>query len=99
MINKKKSLWKELEEGFGGGSKFRILLHLALHPEKAHTKYALVKATGVRTTAVGEYLRILVEMGWVKEYSFTPKTYQINTDHEIIKHFLEFLKKIRHPDR
>ena len=95
MINKKRNLRRELEEGFGGGSKFRILLHLALHPEETYTKYALVKATGVRTTSVGEQLKILVEMGWVKEYPFTPKTYQINMDHEIVKSFLEFLGKIR----
>jgi len=98
VTNKKRNLWRELEEGFGGGSKFRILLHLALHPEEAYTKYALVKATGVRTTSVGEQLKILVEMGWVKEYPFAPKTYQINMDHEIIKSFLEFLGKIKRLD-
>jgi len=99
VINKKKDLWRDLEEGFGGGSKFRVLLHLALHPEEAYTKYALVKATGVRTTSVGEHLKTLVEMEWVKEYPFTPKTYQINTDHEIVRYFLEFLRKIRHLDQ
>jgi len=94
-MNRKRDLWRELEEGFGGGSRFRILLHLALHPEEAHTKYALVKATGVRTPSVGEQLKTLVEMRWVKEYPFTPKTYQINMDHEIVKCFVEFLEKIR----
>ena len=95
MINNKRNIWEDLEDGFGGGSRFRILLHLALHPEKAYTKYALVKATGLRTPSVGEQLRILVNMGWVKEYPFTPRTYQINADHEIVKCFLEFLEKIR----
>jgi len=99
MRNKKRNLWKELEDGFGGGSKFRILLHLALHPDKAHTKYALVKATGVRTPSVGEQLKTLVEIGWVKEYPFMPKTYQINMDNEIVECFLRFLEKIRHMDR
>jgi len=99
MINKKRNLWKKLEDGFGGGSKFRILLHLALHPEEAYTKYALVKATGLRTPSVGEQLKTLVEMGWVKEYPFMPKTYQINTNNEIVECFLEFLRKIKHIDR
>ena len=98
-MNKKRSLWKDLEEGLGGGSKFRILLHLALHPNEAYTKYGLVKATGVRTTSAGEYLKTLVEMGWIKEYPFTPKTYQINIDHEIVKCFLEFLEKIKRLDK
>ena len=95
MINNKRNICGDLEDGFGGGSRFRILLHLALHPEKAYTKYALVKATGLRTPSVAEQLRILVDMGWVKEYPFTPRTYQINADHEIVKCFLEFLEKIR----
>jgi DNA-binding IclR family transcriptional regulator len=85
----------ELEEAFGGGTKFRVLLHLALHPESAYTKYALVKATGLRTPSVSEHLSVLVKMGWVKEYPFSPKTYQINSENEIIKSFLEFLAKIR----
>ena len=95
MKGKKRSLWKDLEDGFGGGSRFRILLHLALHPEEAHTKYALVKATGVRTPSVEEQLKTLVNMGWVKEYPFTPKTYQINKEHKIVRAFMEFLEKIR----
>jgi len=97
-MSRKRDLWRELEEGFGGGTKFRILLHLALHPDETYTKYGLVKATGVRTTSVGEQLKTLVKMGWIKEYPFTPKTYQINMDHEIVKYFLEFLRKIKRPD-
>jgi len=95
MMNKRRELWRELEEAFGGGSRFRILLHLALHPEEAYTKYALVKATGVRTPSVEGQLKTLVEMGWVKEYPFTPRTYQINMEHETVKCFVEFLEKIR----
>ena len=98
-MSKKRNLWRELEEGFGGGSKFRILLHLALHPNETHTKYGLVKATGVRTPSVGDQLKTLLEMGWIKEYPLTPKTYQINMDHEIVKCFLEFLEKIKRIDR
>jgi len=95
----KRSLLKELEDGFGGRGRFRVLLHLALHPDKAYTKYALVKATGVRTTTVGRQLKILAEMNWVKEYPLTPKTYQINKDHELVKCFLEFLRKIKSLDQ
>ena len=98
-MNRKRNLWRELEEGFGGETRFRILLYLALHPDDTYTKYGLVKATGVRTTSVGEHLKTLVEMGWIKEYPFTPKTYQINVEHEIVKHFLEFLEKISRLNR
>ncbi|MCD6089777.1 helix-turn-helix domain-containing protein [Candidatus Bathyarchaeota archaeon] len=94
-MSKRRNIWRELEVGFGGGSKFRILLHLALHPREAHTKYSLVRATGLRTPTVGEYLKTLVELGWVKEYPFTPRTYQINADHAIIRCFIDFLEKIK----
>ncbi|MEM1586716.1 MAG: hypothetical protein QXX99_00455 [Candidatus Bathyarchaeia archaeon] len=45
----RRGILEELELGFGGGKKFRVLVHLALNPDKAFTKYALAKATGLRT--------------------------------------------------
>jgi len=98
-MSKRRNIWRELEVGFGGGSKFRILLHLALHPKEAHTKYSLVKATGLRTPTVGEHLKTLVELGWVKEYPFTPRTYQINMDHAVVRYFIDFLEKIKNVKR
>jgi len=94
VTEKKRAIWRDLEEAFGG-SKFRILLYLGLHPENAYTRYALVKATGLRTPTVGKHLSLLVKMGWVREYPFSPKTYQINTGNEIVKCFLEFLERIK----
>jgi hypothetical protein len=99
MKTKDQSIWEELELGFGGGSKFRVLLHLILNPKKAFTKYALVKATGLRTTSVNSQLKTLLELNWVKEYSFTPRTYQINLENEVVNHVLEFFQKIKHIGR
>ncbi len=96
MKAKDRSVWKQLELGFGGGSKFRVLLHLALNPKEAFTKYALVKATGLRTPSVESQLKTLVELGWAKEYSFTPKTYQVNAESEIVKLILELLQRARY---
>jgi hypothetical protein len=96
MKPKERSIWEELESGFGAGSKFRVLLHLALNPKEACTKYALVKATGLRTPSVESQLKALLELNWVKEYSFTPKTYQINIENEAVKQLLEFFQKIRY---
>jgi len=98
-MNKRRNIWRELEDGFGGGSKFRILLHLALHPKEAYTKYSLVRVTGLRTPTVGEHLKTLVKLGWVKEYPFTPRTYQINMDHAVVRHFIDFLEKIKNVKR
>ncbi len=96
MKTKERTIWEELESGFGGGGQFRVLLHLALKPDEVFTKYALVKATGLRTPSVNSQLKTLLELNWVTKYPFTPTTYQINTDNQVIKHLLEFFGKIRH---
>ncbi|MCW4019815.1 MAG: hypothetical protein NWF14_01090 [Candidatus Bathyarchaeota archaeon] len=95
MKNKERTIWQELELGFGG-SRFRILLQLALNPKEPFTKYALVKATGLRSPTVDSQLKVLLELNWIKEYPFTPKTYQINPQNEVVKHILGLLQKIRH---
>lgn len=93
---KKRTIWEELELGFGGGRQFRVLLHLALNPAQVFTKYALVKATGLRTPSVDSQLKALLQLNWVKQYTFTPTTYQINLETEVVKHLLEFLEKAKH---
>ncbi|MEM1507685.1 MAG: hypothetical protein QW294_04195 [Candidatus Bathyarchaeia archaeon] len=89
------NIWEELELGLGGGKKLRVLIHLALNPDRAFTKYALAKYTGLRTPSVDRRLKILVDLGWVKENRFKPKTYQINTENEAVKALLEFLAAIK----
>ncbi|MEM1606781.1 MAG: winged helix-turn-helix domain-containing protein [Candidatus Bathyarchaeia archaeon] len=88
-------VWRELELGLGGGKRLRVLIHLALNPDKAFTKYALAKHTGLRTPSVDRRLKILVELGWVKENKFKPKTYQINLENETVKALLDFLSAIK----
>jgi|GEM_PF-1341887 len=98
MIDKEdirvRSIWEELELGLGAGKKFRVLVNLILNPNKAFTKYALAKATGLRTPSIEEYLKTLVKLGWVKENEFKPKTYQINPENEIIKILSDLFKKM-----
>ena len=96
MKTRDRTIWEELELGFGGGGQFRVLLHLALNPKQVFTKYALVKATGLRTPSVNSQLKALVELNWVNEYPFTPKTYQINPESEVVKHLLEFFESVKY---
>jgi hypothetical protein len=96
MKSKPQTVWEELELGLGGGGKFRVLLHLILNPKEAFTKYALVKATGLRTPSVESQLRILLKLGWVKEHSFTPRTYQINLENEVTARISEAFQRIRY---
>ncbi|MEM1515349.1 MAG: hypothetical protein QXH24_04795 [Candidatus Bathyarchaeia archaeon] len=60
----RKNIWKELEIGFGGRKKLMVLFHLASNPEKVFTKYAIAKATGLRTPSVDRRLKTLVEISW-----------------------------------
>jgi hypothetical protein len=91
MKSEKRDTLQELEQGFGVSSRFRVTLHLVLNSNEAFTKYALVKATGLKTRVVEEQLETLVELGWAKEHSFTPTTYQINMENAIVTRFHEFL--------
>jgi len=95
MKAKERSIWEVLEMGFGSGTKFRVLTHLILNSEEALTKYALAKATGLKTSSVENHLRTLLELDWVKEYPFTPKTYQINLENEVVLQILDFFQKVK----
>jgi len=95
MKSEKRDILQELEQGFGVGSKFRVTLHLVLNNNEAFTKYALVKATGLKTHVIEEHLENLVELGWVKEHSFTPATYQINMENDVVTRFHEFLLSLK----
>jgi hypothetical protein len=96
MSNKHMPIWDELELGLGGGSKFRVVRELLQKPNEVFTKYALVKATGLRTPSVESQLKALLKLGWIKEYAFTPKTYQVNLKNEVVQQLFEVFQKIRH---
>jgi DNA-binding transcriptional ArsR family regulator len=80
-----KTIWDELEAGLGSGPRLRVLLHLALHPEKAFTKYGLVKATGLRTPAVTQQLERLSDLDWIKKDESSPVMYQVCLENEVAK--------------
>ncbi len=96
MRNKEMSIWEELELGLGGGSKFRILKHLALNPDESFTKYALSKASGLRTSSVETYLKTLLELSWILKHDFVPKTYQINVENDVVKYVTALLQDLKH---
>lgn len=95
MRVKERTVWDDLELGLGCGKGFRVLLHLILNPNKAFTKYSLAKLTGLRTPSVDRRLKTLVDLGWVKENKFKPKTYEINLENEIVRELMDFLHKMR----
>ena len=90
------ALFKELEQGFGSGAKFRILIHMILKSDKSWTMYALIKATGLRYTAVKEYIQTLVQLRWIVEDTRTPFSsisYCLNMNNKMVGLIYEFIKK------
>jgi len=79
----------------GSGAQFRVLLHLALRPREAFTKYGLVKATGLRTPAITDQLERLLELGWVKKHESSPITYQICIENEVVSLILTLFYELK----
>jgi len=72
LIYSNRDLWKELEPGLGAGANLRRLLSMILNPKTKFTKYLLVKSTGLRTPEVDKQLKLLMELGWIKEDLASP---------------------------
>ena len=94
MKARRVSIWEELELGFGC-SKLRVIMHLLRNPKEAYTRYAIVKATGLRTSTVESQLERLVEIGWVVKHKFTPATYQANMENEAVREVYSFIQKVK----
>ena len=90
-----RTVWSELEAGLGSGAQFRVLLHLAMHPEETFTKYALVKATGLRTPSVTEQLKRLYDLGWVKKHGSSLVTHQICLENEVVRLIHELFLELK----
>ena len=46
---------------------------IVTNPKQTLTKYAMVKATGLRSPAVAKQLKILLDLGWIRKYeTFRP---------------------------
>lgn len=73
-----------------------MLLHLTLHPEESFTKYALDKATGLRTPSVAQHLERLVMLGWVKKCETFPVTFKVNLENEVAKILTELFSELKH---
>ncbi|MEM2889082.1 MAG: MarR family transcriptional regulator [Candidatus Bathyarchaeia archaeon] len=93
-----KTVFDELEAGLGCGAQFRVLLHLALHPDEAFTAYGLVRATGLRTPDVNEQLRRLVELGWAERHGSSPAMYRLRLENEVVQLIRGFLLELKRPE-
>lgn len=86
--------WREVETALGSVGRLRVLREMIKKPYEYFTKYGLEKATGLKPVDLRSDLKVLVDLDWVREYAYDPKTYRINTEHEIVKHVAELFLKL-----
>jgi hypothetical protein len=94
MEDRRKQVEEELTEALGSEGKIRILRRLAENPTAIFTKYALVKATGLRDQDARRILEKLCQIDWVKLITNGVVKYQINTENQMVKQLIDFLKAV-----
>ena len=87
--------WKDIETGLGSVGRMRILKEMIKRPNDFFTKYMLERKTGLKPVDVRSNLKVLVGLGWVKEYHYDPKTYRVNMENEAVKLIAEFFRKVK----
>lgn len=87
-------VWDEVEAGLGSVGKIRILRVMFEKPNQVFTKYGLQRNAWLKPVNVRSDLKTLVEIGWVKEHQYDPKTYELNMENPVVKHLHDFFKQI-----
>jgi len=73
----------------------RILKLLMKRPDHVFTRYEIKKKTSLSPSDIKSNFKILVEIGWVKEFKFQHiQKYCINLDNKLVKDFSEFFRRI-----
>ena len=93
-LKRKRDVWAEVERGLGSSGRIKILRYMIEHPTEQFTRYILRRPTGLSTEELTRHLRVLVELGWIKEFPHEPKTYRINMQNEIVVAIAEFFRKL-----
>ncbi len=94
MLEGKKAVREAIESGLCTRGRLRILRVLAEKPNELFTKYALEKETGLRSPELKTDLRILLKLGWITEFDYTPKKYQINMNSGAVAALVDLFRKI-----
>lgn len=94
--NQRRVRWEDIEKGLGSVGRIRMLREMIERSDNYFTRYALERRTGLKPVDVRSNLKVLVELGWVEEYSYDPRTYRVNADSESIRLIAEFFRRIPH---
>jgi len=84
---------RNVEEALGSLGRLKILRVLAASGYPSYTRYGLEKATGLKPMAVRGHLKVLVELGLVREFDLTPVVYQIDYEKAFVASLIEFFRK------
>lgn len=86
---------RELEKGLGSIGKLRILWFLTQRPQEAFTRYQLGKVLPLSAGDLKSDLKVLVELGWVRELKYHPVKYKANLESDHTRFVNEFLKRVQ----
>lgn len=93
-VEDEREIRKKIEKGLGSKGRLRILRELAKRSTCYLTKYALERKTGLNPINVRADLRSLVEIGWVKEFPYRIRKYQLNMDDQIVKETVDYFRRV-----
>jgi predicted transcriptional regulator len=82
-----------VEQVLGNLGRLRILGVLAQRGFPSYTRYGLEKATRLKPAAVRSHLRILVDLGLVREIDVKPTVYRIDDQKPIVNALVRFMRE------
>lgn len=85
-----------IEKGLGSPGKLKILRLLLSTPDHLFTRYEIGKKVPLRPVDIRNDVKILVELGWIKELMIHPRKYSINLGNPIIKELRQFFRNIKY---
>jgi Fe2+ or Zn2+ uptake regulation protein len=95
-IGAEKDIQERVEKGLGSPGKLKILKLLLRNPDHLFTRYEIGKKIPLRPVDVRNDLKILVDLGWVKELAIQPRKYSINLEDKVVKELRTFFRNIRY---
>jgi hypothetical protein len=91
-----KDISYRIEKGLGSPGKLKILRLLLSHPDHLFTRYEIGKKVPLRPVDIRNDVKLLVDLGWIKELMIHPRKYSINLDDPIIQELRHFFRTIKY---
>jgi len=87
----------DIEKALASSGKLRILRLMMKAPDHAFTRYEIGKKTPLNSVEIRNSVKILVEIGWVKELTTQHlQKYSINLENEVVCQLYDFFRRVRY---